>query len=223
MKATEEYIRERFEVFNREMFGGRLPLLPFELSDAKTFLGRLCFERKADEQGKLHSCNFRMKISTRRDLDPRVVDDTIIHEMIHYFIELHQLKDTSPHGAIFKSIMQSINAAHGRAISISHKDPDKASSTKAVWHVIAAMTTTDNKLLVKVLPRIGNKILYFHTKALAASNIASIELYLHNNPFFNQYPTSTVLRGYPIDRDVFNANIQGARRLRVSHGKLIQE
>ena len=41
MKATIPYIERKFEEFNQQMFAGKLPKLPIELSDAKTFLGAL--------------------------------------------------------------------------------------------------------------------------------------------------------------------------------------
>ena len=36
MKATIPYIEQKFEEFNRQMFGGKLPKIPVELSDGKT-------------------------------------------------------------------------------------------------------------------------------------------------------------------------------------------
>lgn len=36
MKATIPYVEKRFEEFNQQMFDGKLPRLPIELSDAKT-------------------------------------------------------------------------------------------------------------------------------------------------------------------------------------------
>ena len=38
MKATIPYVEKKFEEFNPLIFDGKLPMLPIELSDAKTFL-----------------------------------------------------------------------------------------------------------------------------------------------------------------------------------------
>lgn len=40
MNATVPFIEQKFEEFSRQMFGGKLPKIPVELSDAKTFLGQ---------------------------------------------------------------------------------------------------------------------------------------------------------------------------------------
>ena len=45
MKATIPYVEKKFEEFNQLMFDGRLPKLPIELSDAKTFLACACIKR----------------------------------------------------------------------------------------------------------------------------------------------------------------------------------
>lgn len=44
MKATLPYIEQKFEEFNRQMFGGKLPKISVELSDAKTFLGQCVYK-----------------------------------------------------------------------------------------------------------------------------------------------------------------------------------
>ena len=52
MKATVPYIEQKFEEFNRQMFGGKLPKIPVELSDAKTFLGQCVFRTRRKPFGK---------------------------------------------------------------------------------------------------------------------------------------------------------------------------
>ena len=109
MKATVEYIEKKFEEFNRQMFAGKLPKLPIELSNAKTFLGQCAFKKRLTVFGKVKLYDFRMRISTRFDLTEREIEDTIIHEMIHYYIGVNNLKDTSAHGQLFRQMMNSIN------------------------------------------------------------------------------------------------------------------
>ena len=52
MKATVPYIEKKFEEFNRQMFRGKLPKIPVELSDAKTFLGQCVFKKRRKPFGK---------------------------------------------------------------------------------------------------------------------------------------------------------------------------
>ena len=52
MTATIPYIEKKFEEFNQQMFAGRLPKLPIELSDAKTFLGVCVYKKHKLDNGK---------------------------------------------------------------------------------------------------------------------------------------------------------------------------
>ena len=86
MKATIPYLEKRFEEFNRQMFAGRLPKIPIELSNAKTFLGQCVFQKRRRLLGKVEHYNFRLRISQRFDLSEQELEDTLIHEMIHYYM-----------------------------------------------------------------------------------------------------------------------------------------
>ena len=46
MRATLEYIKQKFDVYNNLMFEGKLKPLPFKLSNAKSFLGAVFFQRE---------------------------------------------------------------------------------------------------------------------------------------------------------------------------------
>lgn len=226
MKANIDYIEQRFEEFNRRMFGGKLPKLPFELSDASRFLGLFTCDCRNLPDGTKVNTNYKLRINTRIDMAQDALDDVIIHEMIHYFIAYHNLIDTAPHGKIFLSIMESINANHGRHIEVSHRNPTEAEkaqavSTKPTWHVIAEIELTNGTFGVKVLPRVVQKVLAYVNAAKQAPNIKDVKLYLHNNPFFNKFPTSAALRFQPIDHEVFLSNVKGARKLMINGTQLI--
>ena len=83
MKADRQYIEKKFEEFNRQMFAGKLPPIPIELSDAKTFLGQCVFKIRRTLFGKSEKYECRLRINTRIDLPEQDIEDTIIHEMIH--------------------------------------------------------------------------------------------------------------------------------------------
>lgn len=70
-------------------------------------------------------------MNTRIELSEDEIEDTIIHEMIHYYIGYNQLEDTSAHGAIFQQVMNAINEKYGRHLSISHKS-SKSQKEQAV-------------------------------------------------------------------------------------------
>ena len=209
------------------MFGGRLPRIPIKLSDAKSYLGQ-CVSRitSLPDGRKVHS-DFELRISTRLDLPAETVDDTVIHEMIHYFIHYNGLPDTSAHGPIFRSIMNGINASHGRHITISHHSTPEQSAeadSRPKLHVIAVMklrTLPTGRVGIKILPRTAERVIQFHRRALSAPNVESIELYLHNDPFFNRYPVSVSLRYHPVSASELAQHLASARQLAISGNALI--
>lgn len=221
VNMTLEYIQQKFDHYNRLIFCGRLPRIPIRLSNAKTYLGQCVSRVITLPDGRKEHTDFELRISTRLDLAPDTIDDTIIHEMIHYFIHYNGLHDTSAHGPLFRSLMHSINIAHGRKLTISHRStPDERASADSAprWHVIAILRLNDpdpDKIGVKVLPRTTDKIIQYYHRVLAAPQVASIDLYLHSAPFFNRYPVSAAMRYHPASLSEVTPHLADARRLTV--------
>lgn len=122
MVPTIPYIQSRFDEFNARFFAGALPPVPIKLSNARTFLGKLTFtKRRKWLFGEWTYSNFVLRINTRFDLPEQLIEDTILHEMIHYYIAVNQLRDTSTHGHLFRREMARINAEGNRHITISYR------------------------------------------------------------------------------------------------------
>ncbi len=125
MTPTVEYIQARFEEYNARYFDGTLPTLPIKLSNARTFLGKLCYKkRRAWLFGPYNYSDFVLRINTRMDMSEELLQDTILHEMIHYYIAVQHLRDTRTHGQLFRQHMKRINA-DGHHITISYR-PNEA-------------------------------------------------------------------------------------------------
>ena len=217
MKATVPYIEQKFEEFNRQMFGGKLPKIPVELSDAKTFLGQCVFKTRRKPFGKTELYDFRLRINTRIDLPELEIEDTIIHEMIHYYIGYNKLEDVSSHGPLFLGIMNEINRKFGRHLTVSHRSTkeqrEQLQDKRSHYHVIAVVTFHDGRTGVKVLPRVLRSILYYYNNVLANKEIASIHLYMSNNVFFNRYPNSSALKVHFLEADEINKQLAGAEKM----------
>ena len=122
MKPSVSYIQSCFDEYNARFFGGALPPIPVKLSNARTFLGKVTFvKRRKWLFGDWTYERFVLRINTRFDLPEELVQDTILHEMIHYYIAVNQLKDTSTHGRLFRREMARINTEGNRHITISYK------------------------------------------------------------------------------------------------------
>lgn len=218
MKPTIPFLRERFAHFNSLVFAGRLPEVPITLCAVSSFVA----------QYKHKDGNHLIRFSTAFDLSERELEDTLIHEMIHFFISINGLHDRSAHGPLFKAMMQSVNEAHGRAITISHRTThgeiaDARAASARKWHVIAILHFSSGDLGVKVLPRVVPRIIDYFNSVSTASNIRSVDLYLHNDPFFNRFPTSTGRRCHTISEADMNRHLNGAHSLVVEKGRLVQK
>ena len=217
MKATVPYIEKKFEEFNRQMFGGKLSKIPVELSDAKTCLGQCVFKKRRKPIGKTELYDFRLRINTRVDLPEREIEDTIIHEMIHYYIGYNKLEDASAHGPLFLSIMNEINRKFGRNLTVSHKSTkeqrEQLQDKRSHYHVIAVVNFHDGRTGIKVLPRVLRSILYYYNNVLANKEISSIQLYMSNNVFFNRYPNSSALKVHFLEADEINKQLAGAEKM----------
>ena len=122
MVPTIPYIQSRFDEYNARFFAGALPPVPIKLSNARTFLGKITFtKRRKWLFGEWTYSNFVLRINTRFDLPEQLIEDTILHEMIHYYIAVNQLRDTSTHGRLFRQEMKRINAEGNRHITISYR------------------------------------------------------------------------------------------------------
>lgn len=217
MIPTIEYIQQKFAEFNVLMFGGELTMPPIQLSRARTFVGQCAAKKKRTLLHGTKLYDFRLKFSICFDLPEREWEDTIIHEMIHYYIGVKGLKDSSAHGQVFRQMMENINQRFGRSLTISHKStPEQREAlygTKKVWHVIALVHFADGKKGLKVLPRIRQRIVAYQTTMLRDKRISEIELFISNDTYFNRFPNSSAFNVVLANEDEFMPHILKAEPL----------
>ena len=117
-EVTVEYLEKAFDHYNHLCFGGLLPRPRLRLSQAKSRLGWMRYKVDANDES-LIPYDFTIGITTAYRLNTEQIDDVLIHEMIHYHIVYHQLRDNAPHGRRFRQIMETINHDYQRHIRIS--------------------------------------------------------------------------------------------------------
>lgn len=197
MKPTQDFVERKFREFNTLMFGGKLTMPPIQLSKARTFVGQCAARKRRTLLHGTRLTDFRLKFSICFDLPESEWEDTIIHEMIHYYIGVNGLKDTSAHGRLFRQMMTDINSRFHRHLTISHRSTaeqrDEICNAKRVWHVIALVHLADGRKGLKVLPRIRQRIQTYRTTMLRDSRITSIDLFMSDDPYFNRFPNSSAL------------------------------
>ena len=193
LKATEEYIKEHFELYNRAMFGGTLPVPPIHLTNARTYMGMLTCRKRVGLFGKKHFSNFALRFSKRFDFTEQELQDTLIHEMIHYYISYNQLQDSSAHGQLFRQMMDEINQKYGRHITISHRS-SKEERLQVIGNRprprVFAIIEMKGKHFIKSVPRIAMRIRTMHRWLLSAPEVKSVQWYYSIDPYFAIYPSS---------------------------------
>ena len=225
MKPTLQFVKEKFREFNQLCFNGMLPELPIELSDAMGFIGVCRYKKRRLDDGTIELYDFRLSINKRIDLPEEEIEDTIIHEMIHYFIGLNRLEDSSSHGPMFQHLMESINEKYGRLITISHKstkeEQEQAYDKRARWHTVAVVKYYGGRTGIKVLPRIIERVVAYKKGILAAPGVESAEFYLVNDPYFNRFPNSSALNVYEVPEDELISLLSGAKKVIVTEDNVI--
>lgn len=218
MVANRAYVEQAFERFNREIFGGELPPVEIRMSNAKGFLGKLCFRRTRSLFGVEKLSDFCLRINTRIDLDERELEDTIIHEMIHYYIAVKGIKDRSAHGPEFRRLMTHINLTHGRRISISHRSTaeqrEQLAGAQISPRVIGIITLGDGRTCIKRIPLRGKTGYGAMDRQLRrAFDVVDSVWYFTTDPYFGQFPSSLATRMSIVERGEIDAHLPGAHVL----------
>ena len=213
MRATKEYIEKKFNEYNVLCFGGQLQPLPIRLSRARTFLGQVAYTRRRKLNGTWHYQNFEFRISTLIDMPENIVEDTILHEMIHYYILSNQLQDTSSHGRLFCTMMNDINKHFGRHITISHRrtEAEKDGDTQKRQHLICVVRFNDGRVGITIAA--STRLFDFWDRIPKAVGVAECKWYVSTNPYFNRYSRSIKPKVYGIADEILQEQLRDARRL----------
>ena len=215
MIPTVGYLEERFDTFNELCFEGALPRIPIKLSGGQSFIGRLTYRPVRDWRGRVvRKEDFVLRISTRFDLPEAEIEDTLIHEMIHYWIALQGLQDSSTHGKLFRAKMKEINERHGRNLSISHRStPEELDRDQRIsehWLCVSLLSDGRTALTVCAKPCAGSIQRAFQH----ARSIRSMSWYRSYDPWFNRFPRCRTPKLFPVDPVELQAHLTGAEQLK---------
>lgn len=209
MIVTKEWLEKWFVLFDREYFGGNLPMPVMGLTHARTRLGQLAF-KKASRWGRTKLYDFKLSLSTYYDMTEVQAKNVLLHEMIHYVIAYTGLKDTSSHGIVFRGMADNLNRKHGWDIRIAtstkgwkvseqvkKKKEDKGPQT----YLMLAIEMSDGKFfLSRVNPGFASRI---ERQIQGLDNVVHHQWYTTEEPFFDDYPQVRSLRGRRISKRDF--------------------
>lgn len=204
-------------MYNRTMFGGTLPVPPIHLTNARTYMGQMTCRKRVGLFGKKHFSNYALRFSKRFDFTEEELQDTLIHEMIHYYISYHQLQDSSAHGQLFRQMMNEINQKYGRHITISHRSSQEERlqviGNRPTPRVFAVIELADGKQYIKAVPRIVQRIRTMHRWLNPSPDIRSVTWYYSTDPYFALFPSSMGRKMQLLHMDEAEPHIREARLL----------
>ena len=108
MKLTIDYLENKFLFYNVKYFYGALRIPMFKIISSSNRLGYMRVERERNSDCSI-SKKYTIAVSKYYDRTEKEYDNTLIHEMIHLYIDQQNIKDTSSHGRIFKQECFRIN------------------------------------------------------------------------------------------------------------------
>ncbi len=196
MTLTTEHLRQWFASFNTEYFGGELPEPVLKVSNSRTMLGQFrCRRQRKWPFGRNRMTDFTIKVSAYYDTGEREYRNTLLHEMIHYHIAYHGLKDTSPHGKTFRAIMERLNREHGWDIRVStpaRKWVVAERNVRAGYDVLVINAADGRRLVAVANPAYRERL---DAMARRTRAIAGHRWYTSGDAFFASFPRVRTLRG----------------------------
>lgn len=190
MRPTIAYLQQRIEFWTDEVFTKKVPLPEVKLSRSRRVLGRVRFRRERLLSGRYRYSDFYIEFSGVYDFDAELLDDVVLHELIHYYILYFQLHDTAPHGKLFRSMMASINRNHNRNIAITHRADGSIGRRRFYYLCICKLR--DGRCCVasvrkKNIPEIERTV-------KRDRNIAAHQWFRSDNEFFGKIPCHETFR-----------------------------
>ena len=201
MEITVAYLQEALRKYNEEIFGNALPMPNFRVSNAKRRLGSMhCRIQKTWR--KTHR-SFTIVVSNYYDVPLSLIEDTLIHEMIHYEIAYKKLKDTSAHGTLFRQRMDEINRKHHRNITISKQMTDYAprKNDPTETYLVLAIEMNDGSHLLSSVARTVLADLERQIKRV--EKISNFCWYVTQDAYFRNFPKVRTLRARSVSTEFF--------------------
>lgn len=212
MRPTLQYFIEKFEFYNQLCFGGKLTIPPIRLNTRKAIMGVTKGQCHIDERGNGHWENISIEISVRMDLPEYEYIDTLVHEMIHYYIMSNNMTDDSPHGSLFRAKMEEITRKHGIRITIAFEpSEEELVKTKTRYRYVCVAEDVDGQMYFAVVAR--NKVFDFWEMLPQIERMKEVHWYLSDRAIFDKFPVAVSPRLMLIDADKIHHYLTGAMEL----------
>lgn len=204
------WLRDNFRLFNKQYFDDKLPEPRFFIGRSKSQLGSLSFKRGLILGRQLfsrgNSANaFTLSISNFYDQTEYQFRNVLLHEMIHLSIAVSGVKDTSPHGVVFRGMMSRLNREGWNIQVMTKMEGTKKAYTgsKTIirqYIVLAIETANGKRYLSSVNPRFAREI---NAKIQRVKEVSLFRWYTTDNHWFENMPRVRSLRGRSVDEATY--------------------
>ena len=196
MELTVKILREWFHQFNAAYFESELPEPKLLVSKSRTQLGQFsCRRVRKGLFSGYKTVGYTIKVSEFYDMQEREYQQTLLHEMIHYYIAFTGAKDTSPHGRLFRELMARLNAVGGWHITVSSRTGQYQVRQQAVetQYLLMLLTTTDGKHYVSVVNPSFRK--FIEHQAAQSPQVTTCQWVVSRDTRYATWPKTRSLRG----------------------------
>ena len=216
MQIDTLWMKTNFMRFNTQYFDGVLPLPRLRAGRSRTQLGTMSCKRKTS-WGRTKLYDFTISLSNYYDQTEHQFQSVLLHEMIHLSIAVSGVKDTSPHGVVFRGLMQRLNR-DGWDIQIMTKTRDytkayTGTATVIAQYIVLALEMNDGKrFLSSVNPKFVRDI---NQQLRTIPQISHYAWFTTSDRWFETMPKVRSLRGRRVTVDVFQAKTQAMKPINV--------
>lgn len=216
MQIDTLWMKTNFMRFNTQYFDGVLPLPRLRAGRSRTQLGTMSCKRKTS-WGRTKLYDFTISLSNYYDQTEHQFQSVLLHEMIHLSIAVSGVKDTSPHGVVFRGLMQRLNR-DGWDIQIMTKTRDytkayTGTATVIAQYIVLALEMNDGKrFLSSVNPKFVRDI---NQQLRTIPQISHYAWFTTSDRWFESMPKVRSLRGRRVTAEVFQAKTQAMKPISV--------
>lgn len=151
---TLEQVKKEFSIWNKKAFNNELPTPVFEIMKTRSYHGQYCYRAYGPIKHKI-------RISVYYDRPYEMYLNTLVHEMIHYWVRIKGIRDRS-HGIAWQNKAAEINRKYPelRGISrcnsacgeVSSEVLQERSMKKKTPEYVMLIRFKDNKVAAGVIP-----------------------------------------------------------------------
>ena len=213
MIADITWLRERFSHFNALCFGGNLPVISMRISRSRTRWGSFRYPAGSKvSPASLQHCV--LSISGCFNAPEALLEDVLLHEMIHYALWLCGRRDATAHGPNFRSLMDSLNREHNRNITISVRSGSHNNvSQSGRRNFICVMTLLNGAKAFAVCAASYAPELHRILTSGRARQVQKVEWVFSTHPWFSNYPRVRTPKYFLLTPEEYNAYILTATPL----------